>query len=126
MSQTVKAIYEDGVFKPLQKVNIKPHQRAELVISPEKEFDLTPEESRKLAESQKKALSKLRGKYNSGLSDLGSNHDKYLYPANELVDGYKKYYQTLSPEEAKENSSLEEDFFCAEAEPEKILKGQDK
>ncbi len=78
MSQTITAIYEDGVFKPLQKVNIKPHQKAELIIFPE-EADLSPEEARKLVESQKKALAKFCGIGNSGLSDVAQNHDKYLY-----------------------------------------------
>lgn len=79
MSQTIKAIYEDGVFKPLQKVNIKPHQKAELIVFPEEETDLSPEDARKLVESQKKALSKLCGIGNSGIGDIGRNHDKYLY-----------------------------------------------
>jgi predicted DNA-binding antitoxin AbrB/MazE fold protein len=79
MSQTIMAIYEDGVFKPLQKVNIKPHQKAELIIFPEEETDASPKETHKLVEFQKKALLKLCGKGNSSLADVGRNHDKYLY-----------------------------------------------
>ena len=79
MPKTITAIYEDGVFKPLQKVNIKPHQKAEIIISPEEDFDFSPEEARKLAESQKAALAKFCGIGHSGLSDVGRNHDKYLY-----------------------------------------------
>ncbi len=79
MSQTITAIYEDGVFKPLQKVNIKPHQKAELIIFPEGEFSLLPEDAQKLVKAQKKALAKFVGIGNSGLSDVAENHDKYLY-----------------------------------------------
>lgn len=79
MSQTITAIYEDGVFKPLQKVNIKPHQKAELIIFPEEKASPLPEDAQKLVKAQKKALRKLCGIGNSGLSDIAENHDKYLY-----------------------------------------------
>ncbi len=79
MSQTVTAIYEDGVFKPLQKVNIKPHQEIELTISTKEKTHFSEEELQKLLESQKKAISKFCGVGNSGLSDVSINHDKYLY-----------------------------------------------
>ncbi len=77
MSQTITAIYEDGVFKPLQKVNIKPHQKAELVIFPEGK--ILPEDVTKLIKTQKKALRKFCGIGSSGLSDIAENHDSYLY-----------------------------------------------
>ena len=32
MLESLKVIYENGVFKPLQKVNFKEHQKLELVI----------------------------------------------------------------------------------------------
>ena len=80
MSQTVTAIYEDGVFKPLQKVNIKPHQEIELTISTKEEKDLAKEDLQKLVESQKRALAKFIGKGRSAEGDLSENHDKYLYP----------------------------------------------
>ena len=34
MSQTVRAIYEKGIFKPLEKVNLKNHQRIQIVFKP--------------------------------------------------------------------------------------------
>jgi len=80
MPKTITAIYEDGVFKPLQKVDIKPHQKAKIIISQEEDFiNLSPEEARKLAESQRKALARFCGIGHSGLSDVAENHDKYLY-----------------------------------------------
>ncbi len=73
MPKTIHAIYKDGVFKPLQKVNIKPNQKIELLIFPSEE-DI-PE----LVKAQKEALSTLCGVGKSGLSDLSRMHDKYLY-----------------------------------------------
>lgn len=57
----------------MEKVNIKPNQKIELLIFP------SDEEIPELVKSQKKALSKLCGVGNSGLSDLSREHDKYLY-----------------------------------------------
>lgn len=34
MHQTIEAIYEDGVFKPLQKVNLPEHSRLRVEIIP--------------------------------------------------------------------------------------------
>ena len=38
MSKTIKAIYEDGVFKPLQKIDIKEHERVEIRVFPKDEW----------------------------------------------------------------------------------------
>lgn len=73
MIKVIHAIYKDGVFKPLQKVNIKSNQKFELIIFPSEEA--IPE----LVKAQKKALSKLCGIGESGLADLSRRHDKYLY-----------------------------------------------
>lgn len=32
MSKTIEAIFEDGVFKPLQKIDIKEHERVEIKV----------------------------------------------------------------------------------------------
>jgi len=48
MPKTIDAIYENGVFKPLEKVNIKPKKKLKLVMFPSKE-DIP-----NLVESQKK------------------------------------------------------------------------
>lgn len=73
MPKMIHAIYKNGVFKPLQKVKIKPNQKIELLIFP------SQEEIPELVKAQKKALSKLCGVGKSGLSDLSRRHDKYLY-----------------------------------------------
>ena len=71
MSKLITAIYEDGMFKPLQHINLHEHQRVKLEIIPE------PETS--LVESQKRALLEIAGMGNSGLTDVARKHNKYLY-----------------------------------------------
>ena len=71
MSNLIPAIYEDGIFKPLQAINLRDHQRVKLEIIPEAEPSLV--------ESQKKALFEIAGMGNSGLSDVARKHNKYLY-----------------------------------------------
>ena len=71
MSKLITAIYEDGMFKPLQHINLREHQRVKLEIIPE------PETS--LVESQKRALLEIAGMGNSGLTDVARKHNKYLY-----------------------------------------------
>ena len=74
MPQTIEAIYEDGVFKPLGKIKLPEHGHFRLSIVPTKEDDI-----QKLVERQKKALKKLIGIGQSGLADVSNDHDKYIY-----------------------------------------------
>lgn len=71
MSELISAIYEGGIFKPLQDIDLHDHQRVKLQIIPEADTSLV--------ESQKKALSKIAGIGNSGLTDVARKHNKYLY-----------------------------------------------
>ena len=71
MSELITAIYEDGIFKPLQDIDLRDHQKVKLEIIYEAEPSLV--------ESQKKALLEIAGMGNSGLSDVARKHDKYLY-----------------------------------------------
>jgi predicted DNA-binding antitoxin AbrB/MazE fold protein len=71
MSELVLAIYQNGVFKPLQTINLPDHQRVKLEIIPEGETSLV--------ESQKRALLELAGMGNSGLTDAARKHNTYLY-----------------------------------------------
>ena len=71
MSELITAIYEDGIFKPFQDINLRNHQRVKLEIIPE------PETS--LVQSQKKALLEIAGMGNSGLKDVARKHNEYLY-----------------------------------------------
>ncbi|MFZ3060798.1 MAG: antitoxin family protein [Candidatus Methanoperedens sp.] len=71
MSEAIPAIYEDGKFKPLQKVDLPEHKHVHLI--------LMPEEEAALLNSQKKELSKIIGIGRSGKTDVARKHDKYLY-----------------------------------------------
>ena len=71
MSKLISAIYEKGIFKPLQDINLRDHQWVKLEIIPEDETSLI--------ESQKKALIEISGMGNSGLADVAREHNKYLY-----------------------------------------------
>lgn len=71
MSELISAVYEDGIFKPLQNIDLRDHQRVKLEIIPE------PETS--LVQSQRRALLEIAGMGNSGLTDVARKHNKYLY-----------------------------------------------
>jgi predicted DNA-binding antitoxin AbrB/MazE fold protein len=71
MTETISAIYEDGIFKPPQKVDIPDHKHVHII--------LIPEEETSLIKAQKKELSKIIGIGSSGITDIARNHDKYLY-----------------------------------------------
>ena len=71
MAETIPAIYEDGMFKPLQKVNIPDHKHVHLMLIPDDEAILI--------NTQKKELSKIIGIGSSGKTDIARKHDNYLY-----------------------------------------------
>jgi predicted DNA-binding antitoxin AbrB/MazE fold protein len=68
MGKTISAVYENGVFKPLQKVDLPEHKRVHLVIIEEDKLEL-----------QKKELSSIIGIGESGISDISSRHNYYIY-----------------------------------------------
>ena len=75
MYKSIEAIYENGIFKPLQKIDLEEHQKINLVILP------TEKELNAWVESQKKELNDIIGIGKSGLKDVSVKHDKYLYSA---------------------------------------------
>ncbi|NOZ69333.1 MAG: antitoxin family protein [Deferribacteres bacterium] len=68
MTKTIEAIYEDGVFKPTQKVRLREREKVELTISKKAEID----------SAIKKAMS-IIGVGESTLKDTARKHDEYLY-----------------------------------------------
>lgn len=62
---TVEAIYEKGVFRPIQKVDFEEGERVEIIIKLPKEKD-SAESIPDLA-------------IDTGISDLATNVDYYLY-----------------------------------------------
>jgi len=71
MTKTIVAVYKDGVFKPLQKIDLPEHKHVHLVV--------IPEEDAELLELQRKELSSIIGIGESGISDVSRRHDDYLY-----------------------------------------------
>ena len=73
MAETITAIYENGIFKPLEKIKLPNHRKIQLVVLP------AEEKIPQLVKSQKQALKKYRGIGKSGLTNVSRSHDKYLY-----------------------------------------------
>ncbi|MGH7826775.1 MAG: antitoxin family protein [Candidatus Binatia bacterium] len=87
MSKSIKALYEDGVFKPLSKVRLKNRQRVELtVVESEKSSKRVAKTARNRRPAPKRgevtfhSAYRIVGLFKSGLRDLSKNHDDYLYP----------------------------------------------
>jgi len=68
MPNTIEAIYEDGVFKPLKKIRLNEHQKVELNVFTKDEID----------DITKTALS-IIGIGESTFKDTAKKHDEYLY-----------------------------------------------
>jgi predicted DNA-binding antitoxin AbrB/MazE fold protein len=71
MTESIPAVYEDGKFKPLQKVNLPEHKHVHLI--------LIPDEEAALLNSQKKELSRITGIGKGDKTDVARKHDQYLY-----------------------------------------------
>jgi predicted DNA-binding antitoxin AbrB/MazE fold protein len=71
MTEAIVAVYEDGIFKPLQTIPLSEHKHVHLVVM--------PEEDGELLKLQKKELSSIIGIGESGISDVSRRHDQYIY-----------------------------------------------
>jgi predicted DNA-binding antitoxin AbrB/MazE fold protein len=72
MTTAVKAIYEDGVFKPKEPVQLEEKTEVEVLIPSPPAPD--PDDP-----TGWKAIDKLLGSVRSGLTDVSEKHDDYLY-----------------------------------------------
>lgn len=95
MALSITAIYEKGVFRPLEKLDLPEHEKFQIIVWPVRKeaptreqqtladvlgFDPSDEEKlREVAERQYKAIMQIAGTGYSGHSDISSNVDKYLY-----------------------------------------------
>jgi predicted DNA-binding antitoxin AbrB/MazE fold protein len=86
VTKSIKAIYEDGVFKPFSKVRLKNKQQVKLtVVESEKlskRIDKSTVNRRSTARHAKVTSGsayRIVGLFRSGVHDLSKNHDKYLY-----------------------------------------------
>jgi predicted DNA-binding antitoxin AbrB/MazE fold protein len=68
----VKAVYEDGVFKPKEPVHLKEKAEVEVILPTEPELDADDP-------TGWKAIDSVIGSVNSGISDVSEKHDEYLY-----------------------------------------------
>jgi predicted DNA-binding antitoxin AbrB/MazE fold protein len=75
VSTSVKAVYENGVFKPEEPVALKEKTRVQLVIDP------TPSAEEDDDPTGWKAAEKFVGMWKGGSEDeaVGEDHDRYLY-----------------------------------------------
>ena len=86
MAKSIKALYEDGVFKPLSKVRLKNKQKVQLtVVENEKSAKRTAKSTSRGRPATRRAIAssqtayRIVGLFKSRVSDLSENHDKYLY-----------------------------------------------
>jgi predicted DNA-binding antitoxin AbrB/MazE fold protein len=86
MSKSIKALYEDGVFKPLTKVRLKNKQQVKLtVVESEKlpkriaKSTVNRRSTARRAKVTSGSAHRIVGLFRSGVHDLSKNHDKYLY-----------------------------------------------
>ncbi len=75
MPKTIEAIYENGVLKPLEKVDIPEHKKLKIILEDKIEFTATGKFSLAGIIDIAKDCSD---------TDLSIHHDKYLY--GEAVD----------------------------------------
>lgn len=67
----IRAIYSDGVLRPLKPLDLKENEEVQLII-------ITRDDAA-LAKRQREALMKVSGIGHSGQTDISENVDKYLY-----------------------------------------------
>jgi predicted DNA-binding antitoxin AbrB/MazE fold protein len=72
MNTVIKAVYEDGVFKPKEPVHLK--ERAEVDVILPFEPDLDEDDP-----TAWKAIDSVIGSVSSGVSDVSEKHDECLY-----------------------------------------------
>ena len=86
MAKSIKALYEDGVFKPLTKVRLKNRQKVKLtVIEREKRPKLSVKSAANHRPTSRLGVAshpayRIVGLFKSGVHDLSKEHDRYLYP----------------------------------------------
>ena len=72
MSMTLKAIYENGVFRPQEPVHLEEHTEVQVVIPDTSVPDSDDPTGWKAAEA-------LIGLIEDAPADMAENHDRYLY-----------------------------------------------
>lgn len=70
MSKTIEVVFEGGVFKPLEKVDIKEHERIRITVANETE---------RLPRGECTLAGVIDLAKDCSDTDLSAHHDKYLY-----------------------------------------------
>ena len=84
MTRAFNAMYENGVFKPLEKVRLKNRQRVKLTVIETSLKGVTKSRSKRRriprqADLGSHPAQRIVGLFKSGTHDLAINHDRYLY-----------------------------------------------
>jgi predicted DNA-binding antitoxin AbrB/MazE fold protein len=85
MAKSIKALYENGVFKPLAKVRLRNKQKVKLtVVETEKSAKKARAKARRTPIADGRGITshpayRIVGLFKSGTHDLSANHDAYLY-----------------------------------------------
>lgn len=92
MAKSIKALYENGVFKPLTKVRLKNKQRVRLTVveseNASKRIARSTARRRPIVNGEKVTSHpayRIVGLFKSGTHDLSTNHDAYLYRSRSSV-----------------------------------------
>ncbi|MFA5028331.1 MAG: antitoxin family protein [Candidatus Methylomirabilota bacterium] len=72
MTSIVKAVFEGGVLRPLQPLDLGEHEQVCVL--------LLPDEPAKIVMAQRAALEGLVGSGESTMADASLRHDEFLYP----------------------------------------------
>jgi predicted DNA-binding antitoxin AbrB/MazE fold protein len=84
MTRAFNAMYENGVFKPLEKLRLKNNQRVTLTVieKPSKRVAKSTPKRRRIpsqTDVDSHPAQRIVGLFKSGTHDLAINHDHYLY-----------------------------------------------
>jgi len=81
MSQNLKAVYEDGVFRPLEPVRLREHQEVTLVLDTAEDEDSAVAEKSIWQVAEDLVRDIPRDVLDSIPVDGAAHHDHYLYAA---------------------------------------------
>lgn len=82
MAKAFNAMFENGVFKPLEKVRLKNKQRVKLTVIEthlKRVAKSTLKRRRISSQIDSHPAQRIVGLFKSGAHDLAKNHDGYLY-----------------------------------------------
>lgn len=83
MTQHLKAVYEDGVFRPLEPVQLKEHQEVTLVLEATEDLAGPSAEGKPIWEVAAELVRDIpEDVLNSIPKDGAAQHDHYLYAAD--------------------------------------------